>query len=114
MRRILTLIASAMFLTGLACADEWSGKLVDANCSNPLGGVHACDPVAATTNFGVVINGDAYLFDTKGNHKAAEAIKYLAATADTDHPAAFPVNVIVTGKKSGKTILVDSVVIDTE
>jgi hypothetical protein len=114
MRRLLTLAASAIFLTGLAFADEWSGKLVDANCTNPLGGVHACDPATTTTNFGIVINGDAYLFNSKGNRKAAEAIKYRAETADTDHPAAFPVNVIVTGKKAGKTILVDSVVIDTE
>jgi hypothetical protein len=113
MRRILTLIAFAAFLTGLAFADEWSGKLVDANCTNPLGGVHACDPATTTTNFGLVING-SYLFNSKGNRKATEAIKHLAETADTNHPDVFPVNVIVTGKKAGKTILVDSVMIDTE
>jgi hypothetical protein len=114
MRRILTLIASAIFLTGLAFADEWSGKLVDANCTNPLGGVHACDPGTTTTNFGLVINGDAYLFNSKGNSKAAEAIKHLAETADANHPDVYPVNVIVTGTKAGKTILVESVMIDTE
>jgi hypothetical protein len=97
----------------LAFADEWSGKLVDANCTNPLGGVHACDPGTSTANFGIVVNGDAYLFNSKGNRKAAEAIKHLAETAD-NHPDFFRVNVIVTGNKAGKTILVDSVVIDTE
>jgi|HubBroStandDraft_1064217.scaffolds.fasta_scaffold228627_2 hypothetical protein len=114
MRRIITWMASAIFLTGLAFADEWDGKLVDANCTNPLGGVHACDPATTTTNFGIVINGDSYLLNNKGNRKAAAAVKFRAETTDADHPAVLPVNVIVTGKKAGKTILVDSLVIDTE
>jgi|ERR1700678_252012 hypothetical protein len=112
MRRIFTLATSAVFLTGFAFADEWAGKLVDANCTNPQGGVHACDPATTTTNFGVVINGDAYLFDAKGNRKAAEAMKHRAETSDVDHPALSSVDVTVDGTKAGRTILVDSIVLE--
>ncbi len=112
MRRILTLAGSVILLTGLAFADEWIGQLVDASCTSDHGGAHACDPGVNTTAFGLVVEGQEYLFDGKGNTKAMNAMRHRAAeAAGADRQPSTPVNVRVVGKQAGKTILVGRIVV---
>lgn len=106
---VLTLTISAL------AADEWSGRLVDADCTHKNGGAQACDPGTNTTAFGLVVAGEAFLFDWRGNQKAAAAIKHRAdssAASNTSLPS--QVTASVTGQRVGEThkILVKTVVID--
>jgi hypothetical protein len=114
MLRIVTIPLLAIILTIPAlAADEWSGRLVDANCTHTNGGPHACDPGLNTTAFGLVVAGKPFLFDRKGNQKASEAIKYRALTnTNPNHPPSPEVNASVTGERSGKKILVKSIVLE--
>jgi hypothetical protein len=113
MRQILTIVASVVLFTFPALADEWDGQLVDANCTNQRGGASACDPSSDTTAFGLVMAGKAYLFDSKGNHKAAEAMKDRAErSAASNEKLPTHVNATVMGEGRGKTILVKSIDLD--
>jgi hypothetical protein len=109
MCRLSTIPALAVLLTVPALADEWSGRLVDANCTHTNGGPEACDPGTDTTAFGLVVAGKAFLFDRKGNQKASAAIKHRAESANPDHPPSTEVNASVTGQRAGNKILVKSI-----
>ena|SRR5580704_1641108 len=110
MQRIFTLAALVAMLTAPAFAFEWSGQLVDANCTRGDGTVHACDAGTYTTAFGLVADGNAFLLDAKGNREAVEVMKFRADYA-TEFPATSPVDVSVIGEKVGKTILVKRIYI---
>ena len=119
MRRvILTLVAFA----GFACASalwfarsQWGGELVDANCANPAGGKLACIPTPATSLFGIVVAGNAYRLDNRGNQKAHRALKLRAALSDNPAKLAVtPVNVSILGNQAGemKLILVNDLALE--
>ena len=115
--RSILLATLAAFLSSpfASLADEWSGKLVDANCTNSNGGPHACDAGPNTTAFGLVVAGQPYLFNGRGNRKASEAVKQFIDTGDAQSGAysssASNITVSVTGTRAGKTLLVNRVVI---
>lgn len=110
MQRIFTLAAFVALLTAPAFAFEWSGQLVNANCTKGDGTAHACDAGPYTTQFALVDIGKAYLFDSKGNRKAAEALKFRANYLPGE--ASSPINVTVVGEQRGKTILVKRIDIE--
>jgi hypothetical protein len=114
MRRILTTALFATLLTCLAIADDqWTGRLVDANCSKGDGTPHACDPSPDSTNFGLVLDtGKAYVFDAKGNQKVSEAMKSRAAAADSNQKLPSTVKATVDGTEMSNTISVRSIVLE--
>jgi hypothetical protein len=116
MFRIITIPLFALLLTIPAlAADEWSGRLVDANCTHVNGGPRACDPGTNTTAFGLVVAGEAFLFDNKGNRRAAEAIKHRAdRSAAANKKPSSEVTASVIGEREGDShkILVKTIVLD--
>src|SRR5580698_9729662 len=56
MRRILTLGATALFVSALAFAETYSGKLVDASCAQQQQDA-ACTPTASTSAFALQVSG---------------------------------------------------------
>jgi hypothetical protein len=116
MFRIITIPLFALLLTIPALAvDEWSGRLVDADCTHVNGGPRACDPGTNTKVFGLVVAGEAFLFDRRGNQKAAEAIKHRAdRNAALNKKPSSEVIASVTGAREGDShkILVKTIVLD--
>jgi hypothetical protein len=109
MRTFLTLFALAAVCAGLAVADTWSGKLMDANCYAKEKGAKPCDAVAATTAFAVSVSGKVYNLDEGGNQKAAAALKNRAdRSSDPNKPAA-AVTAKITGTIAGDTIQVEAI-----
>ena len=105
MRRIITFPLFAILFTVPVFAFEWSGRLVDADCTHRNGGPHACDPGLNTTSFGLLVNGETFLFDWRGSQKAAEAIKHRAETnAAVNKPLSPDVNASVIGERYGEKI----------
>ena len=110
MRSILTMCAGAALFCGLALAENWTGRLVDASCYDQQKSATACDPTGSTTMFALVSSGQAYRLDDNGNRKAAEALKNRAdRSADPNAPGGKQVVAKVTGTKEGDTIKVDTI-----
>lgn len=107
------LLLCTIFLSLAVYADEWSGTLVDADCTHRNGGATACSPGLDTTAFGLVVAGKAYLFNKTGSQKAHAALKERAAMleADPNYPHSSPVSASVTGRRAGDTILVKGIVL---
>jgi len=109
MRRLFILAASAALLSTLAFAETWTGKLIDAKCSNPDKSAKECDAGSSTTSFVLVVEGKAYSFDSAGNKLAVEAIKNRAdRAADPNNPKT-QINAKVTGSMEGDTLKVATV-----
>ena len=109
MKMFSTLCALAAVCAGLAVADTWSGKLMDAGCYAKENGAKACDAMSATTAFAVDVNGKVYKLDDAGNQKAAAALKNRAdRSADPGKPGS-AVIAKITGTASGDVITVDTV-----
>jgi hypothetical protein len=104
----LLLLSSLAISTAALAEEEFSGTLVDANCTHRNGGPHACDAGPNTTAFGLVIAGRAYAFDTKGSQKASAVMKQRERLHDADphYPYFNPATASVTGQRAGKKILV--------
>ncbi len=110
MRRLLTLAASAALFAGLACAETWTGRLVDANCTNQDKTAKDCDAGSTASSFLLVVDGKTYQLDDAGNRKAMAAIKNRAdRAADPNNPKASEVIAKVTGDKNGSILKVDAV-----
>ena len=110
MRRILTLCAFVAVFTGLALAETWTGKLIDASC-DPQKSATSCDPTSSTTMFALVAQGKTYKFDEAGNTNVAEALKSRAdRAANPTAPASTSITAKVTGTKDGdNTLKVESI-----
>lgn len=111
MRRLLTVCAYITVFSGLALAESWTGRLVDANCYDQQKAATSCDPTASTTNFALMVSGNAYKFDSAGNSKATDALKSRAdRSTDPATPATGAVSAKVTGtKQDDNTIKVESI-----
>ena len=113
MRRLLTLCACVTIFTALAMAENWTGKLVDANCAaqSQKKSASTCDPTSATTAFAIMAGGHLYKFDDTGNSKAMEAMKSRAdRSTNPNSPQSTSITARVTGTKDGdNTIKVESV-----
>jgi hypothetical protein len=92
------------------CADDWTGNLVDAICSEQKEKTVPCDATGATTVFGLDVSGKIYRLDPVGNTKAAAALKYRAAPApDASGHLPTAVKAKVTGTEGGGIIVVETI-----
>jgi hypothetical protein len=111
MRRILTLGATALFVSALAFGETYSGKLVDASCAQQQQDA-ACTPTASTSAFALQVSGKMLKLDADGNKKAAKALKQSNSGADrAKDPSASDSQVMasVEGTLNGDELQVDSI-----
>jgi hypothetical protein len=110
MHRLTILLAMVLAFTGLALAENFTGKLLDAACYDQEKGAKPCDATAATTTFAVNVSGKVYKLDDGGNAKAAEAIKSRAdRSADPSKATTGEIAARVSGTMEGQTIKVESI-----
>lgn len=105
MKTFLTVFALAAGCAGLAVADTWSGRLMDASCYQKEKKAQPCGVTGSTTAFAVDINGKVFLLDQAGNSKVAAAMK--DRPADPSKPQLIAAK--ITGTASGETIQVENV-----
>lgn len=91
---LMCMAASFMF------AENYSGKLIDANCKpDPSKKEASCAPTQTTTSFAVETpDGKIYRLDSSGNSKAMAAMKQNPAST----------TVTVSGSLDGQTLKVES------
>ena len=92
---------------GLALAEDWTGRLVDASC-HAQDKTKPCDATSSTTSFLLDVNGKTYKLDAAGNSKAADAIKNRADRSAGGAQSGGAVNAKVTGAAEGS----DSIKVD--
>jgi hypothetical protein len=108
MRKLYLLCASISVSAGLALAEDWTGRLVDASCYNQ-DKTKPCDATGSTTSFLLDVNGKTYKLDAAGNSKATDALKSRAdRSAPGGAQSASPVNAKVSGTVEGS----DSIKVD--
>lgn len=111
MRKSIPLLALLAVFSGLALAESWQGRLLDATCFDQQKSTTACDATSSTTMFSFFVSNQAYKLNAAGNSKAIEAIK-SRADRSSDPAKALSTQVIakITGTKDGDGIIsVDSV-----
>ncbi|HEY3739270.1 MAG TPA: hypothetical protein VGL53_05475 [Bryobacteraceae bacterium] len=108
MRRTLSLLAISTVLAGLALAEGWSGKLLDASCYDQQKKSDSCDATSKTVSFALESNGTVYKLDSVGNSKAVEALRNRADRADPNQPQSTQVIARVDGVEKGGIIAVES------
>jgi hypothetical protein len=109
MRKLYLLCASISLTAGLALAEDWTGRLIDASCYAQNKTAKPCDASASTASFLLDVNGKVYKLDAAGNAKAAAAIKNRAdRSAAPGATSAGPVNAKVAGSMEGS----DSIKVD--
>lgn len=110
MRKTLSLLALFSVFAMIALAENWSGKLIDANCYSQQKKAAACNATSATTAFALDVSGKIYMLDATGNSKAATAVTNRADRAtDPSNPQAKEIVAKVSGSEKAGTITVDSV-----
>ncbi len=113
MRRSVPLFALLAVFSGLALAESWQGKLLDATCFDQQKSATTCDATSTTTTFALFVSNQAYKLDAAGNSKAVEAMKSRADRSSDPDKAKVPSTQVVariTGTKDGDgTIKVESV-----
>jgi len=110
MRKALRVTAFVAFVSALAYAETWTGKLVDARCDQQKNAT--CTPTASTSAFALQASGKTMKLDAEGNQKAAAALKEHNSGADrAKDPNAPPLDVVVTisGAMSGDEIKVEAI-----
>ena len=112
MRKLYLLCASISISAGLALAEDWTGRLVDASCYAQNQKAKPCDARGATTAFLLDVNGEVYKLDAAGNSKAADALKNRADRSAPGAQGGSAVNAKVSGSTEGSdSIKVDSIVV---
>jgi hypothetical protein len=110
-RRVFTLSGVLVFVSALAFAETFAGRLVDAACvAQKMGG--ACTPTTSTASFAILASGKLLKLDAAGNKKAAEAMKERDSSADrSKDPNALNsgVTAVVEGTANGDEIQVDTI-----
>jgi hypothetical protein len=111
MRTLCLLSASIAVFTGLAFAETFTGKLLDASCYDQNKTAKPCEPTSTTSNFVLDVSGKIYRLDATGNTKATDAMKNSANRAENPNKTATgSVNAKVSGTKEGDdTIKVDTI-----
>lgn len=110
MRRMIPMAACAALFSCLAFAETWTGRLVDANCSNQDKTAKECDAGASTTAYLLVVDGKAYQLDEAGNRKVMDAMKSRAdRSANPNRPVTSTITAKVSGDKNGDQIKVTDV-----
>jgi len=109
MRQIYLVAALAAF-SGLAVAEDWTGRLLDSSCYDQNKTAKPCDATSSTTSFLLDVKGKVYKLDASGNAKAVDALKNRADRAAGNAPSAGPVNAKISGAMEGSdSIKVDSI-----
>jgi hypothetical protein len=111
MRRVLRVTAFVAFVSALAYAESWTGKLVDASCADQQKNA-ACAPTASTASFAIQASGKTMKLDAEGNRKAAAALRERnngANRAQDPKSVATEVTATVSGTMSGDEIKVESI-----
>jgi hypothetical protein len=106
--RQLYLVAALAAFSGLAFAEDWTGRLLDSSCYAQNKTAKPCDATSSTTAFLIDVNGKVYKLDAAGNAKALDALKNRADRAAGNAQSAGPVNAKVTGAMEGS----DSIKVD--
>lgn len=110
MRKVYLLCASISLSAGLALAEDWTGRLVDASCYSQGDKSKTCDATGSTTTFLLDVAGKVYKLDAAGNSKATDALKSRAdRSAPGGAQSASPVNAKVSGTVEGDSIKVDRI-----
>jgi hypothetical protein len=109
MRKTLTLLAFTAVCSVAAFGEDWSGKLIDANCYSQSKKATSCDATPTTTQFALDASGKIFTLDANGNTKAMAAVKNRADRAVDPNNPSKAVIARVSGTESGGTITVDSV-----
>lgn len=109
MRQLYLVCAALAVFTGLAMAEDWTGRLLDASCYDQNKTAKPCDATSSTTSFVLDVNGKIYKLDAAGNSKAVDAIKNRAdRSTGAANTQAGPINAKVTGSVEGT----DSIKVD--
>jgi hypothetical protein len=111
MQIAVRLCALLLFVSALAFAETWTGKLVDADCS-ARDEKAACAPTTSSSNFALKVANKTYKFDSEGNRKVAEAFgKSQSGAERSKAPSKADTEVIATvhGTMSNDQISVESV-----
>jgi len=110
MRNALRLTAFVAFVSAVAFAESWTGKLEDAGCAAQQKNA-ACAPTASTASFSIQASGKTMKLDAEGNRKAAMALRERNNGADRAKDPNAPTEVIATvsGTMSGDEIKVESI-----
>ena len=110
MRRVLRVTAFVAFVSALAYAESWTGKLVDASCAEQQKNA-ACTPTASTSSYALQSSGKLMKLDAEGNSKAAAALRenQNGANRAKDPKAPTEVTATVTGTMSGDEIKVEAI-----
>jgi hypothetical protein len=110
MKKILSLLAFGSVFTMMAFADDWSGRLLDANCYSQQKKAASCDATTTTSSFALDVSGKVFNLDANGNMKAASAMKNRAdRAADPANPQSKEVIAKISGTETGGIITVESV-----
>jgi len=110
MRSLCSICGIAAVFAGLALAENYTGKLMDAACYDQNKTAKPCDATNTTTQFVLDVNGKIYKLDATGNSKATDALKGRAdRAADPNKPSNGAVNAKVSGNAEGDTIKVDMI-----
>ena len=112
MRSIVKLVALTAIFAAFACAESWSGRLLDAACVDQQKSA-SCDPTTATVTFAINVSGKIYKLDDAGNAKAVEAMK-ARGSKDAGQPAApgaqgTAITAKVSGALEGEVVKVESI-----
>jgi len=70
-----------VFVSALAWAETWTGRLVDASCADPQR-IEACTPSNSTSSFALYAGEKFHKFDAEGNKKAAAALEKSGSGAE--------------------------------
>jgi hypothetical protein len=100
-----------VFVSALAWAETWTGRLVNANCADPQK-IEACTPSNSTTSFALYAGEKMYKFDAEGNKKAAAAFEKSRSGAERAKDPDSPdqgVTATVNGTMARDQIKVDSI-----
>ena len=69
MRKAIRLTAFVAFVSALAYAETWTGKLVDASCAEQQMNA-ACTPTASTSSYALQSSGKLMKLDAEGSELA--------------------------------------------
>jgi hypothetical protein len=102
MKRIMKLGIIVLATAALGLAENWTGKLIDANCKpDPnSSSQNSCAPTPSTKVFAIqTADGKVFRLDNAGNTKAAAALKQDPTKT----------GVTVSGSLDGQMVKVDSI-----
>ena len=109
MRKVMTFLAVGSIFTGLALAETWNGKLLDASCYDQQKSAKSCDATGATATFAIDVAGKVYKLDDAGNAKAATALRSSADRSKDANKPPTAVQAKITGTIEGESVKVEAI-----